>query len=169
MLCRLSMCLTRIKSFRVIAAGLTFRACGSCLPWLCLGTTYMLPASLFMAVSHHHCPWGDPSVFTRSLFFLKTAVYSTSIIMMYKHALRVWKQRPPPAWDGAPIYWRAGPEHAAACFSEWLQHLHWLVFFDYYIDKPYHPSSPEVAAAIFGKPGTRPFKQSRFCTWRAWS
>ena len=146
-----------------LSAGFTLRACRSCLPWLCSGTTYMLSATLLVAVSHHHGPYSDPSVFTKSLFCFELAVYSISTILMYTNALRVWKQQPPPAWEGEPIYWRAGPEHAAACFSEWLRHLNWLILWEYYPDKPYQPSSPEVAAAIFGTAGMLLYSWCTYC------
>ena len=50
---------------------------------------------------------------------------TTASLVMYKHALYNWEQLPHPPWEGFPIFWREGPEHAAAALSEWLRLMRW--------------------------------------------
>lgn len=127
------------------------------MPWLRLWLAHCLPASLMVALAHQalKCPWREasisPGVLCVDVFLLLAACRN-----MYKHALCIWEQRPPPSWDGAPIYWQAGPEHAAACLSNWLRHVRWFLKYTCRhapLVQRFILRRPKVAAASFGTAG----------------
>ena len=98
------------------------------MPWLRWGVLHYLPVCLLMATAHRvaGCSWPNLSAHFGVLMFDHVAFISASLLM-YKHALYNWKRIPHPAWEGFPIFWREGPEHAAAAFSEQLRLLRWYL------------------------------------------
>ena len=86
-----------------------------------------------MALLHQAagCPWHKLGPHSGLLLLDGVAVSSASIAM-YKDALRKWEHLPHPAWEGFPIFWREGPEHAAAALSEQLRLMRWHVEFKWW-------------------------------------
>ena len=141
----------------MLVAGFAWEKVRCSMPWLLLVVTHGLPASMLMAVSHQavDCPLHKAST-SPGLLCVDLLLLVVSSVTMHLQALHIWQQLPPPAWDGAPIHWRAGPEHAAACISGWCRHARWYLQNEFGYAPPnqrYIPSSPEVAAAIFGSAG----------------
>lgn len=100
------------------------RKYGGGIPWMRMGVLHYLPVCLLLALVHQaaNCPMLASPI---KLLLVDGVAFISATLVLYKHALSKWDQTPHPAWEGFPIFWRAGPEHAAAAFSEWLKHLHW--------------------------------------------
>lgn len=113
-----------------ITAGLAVRRYGSGMPWLQLGLRHHLPTCLLVALLHQAAN-SSLGITHRVVLLIESAAFLSASVMMYKHALQKWDQIPHPTWEGFPIFWRAGPEHAAAAFSEWLKHLRWEMGFQW--------------------------------------
>lgn len=108
----------------VLTAGLTVRKYGSSIPWLRMGILHYLPLCLLLALVHQAAD--NPMLITfLTLLLVDGFAFTSTTVVMYKGALSKWDQMPHPTWEGFPIFWREGPEHAAAAFSEWLKHLRW--------------------------------------------
>lgn len=108
----------------VLTAGLTLRRFGGGIPWMRMGVLHYLPACLLLALVHQaaNCSMLTSPI---GLLLVDGVAFTSATLLLYKDALGKWEQMPHPTWEGFPIFWREGPEHAAAAFSEWLKHLRW--------------------------------------------
>ena len=87
----------------VLIAGFTVQQFGNSAPWLRLGVVHCLPATLLIALAHQtvQWTWHEASILLGLLCF-DSVVLVSAWVTMYRQALHMWEQLPPPAWEGAP-------------------------------------------------------------------